>query len=60
MDTRCPHYLKILITLCRADGKIYAPNYLEQHEYCRSGDHPRCPLFMKRAAQDKNRGGEDR
>ena len=55
MNMKCPHYMKILISLCRVDGKIYTPNYLEQQEYCKNGEYAACPLFRRR---EKENAGE--
>jgi hypothetical protein len=53
---KCPDLIKLILSLCKAGGKIYAPNFHELQEYCRTRDHVRCPLFIEHYDKEE---GED-
>ena len=45
---KCPYLMTLIFSLCRIEGRFYAPSLLELHEYCRTENHARCPLFEKK------------
>lgn len=53
---KCPYLEKWVIAACRAASitgiageKPYTPSLFQLHEYCKSKEHRRCPLYLRDA-----------
>lgn len=52
---KCPHLMKWVTFLCKADQEVYSPSLFQIEEYCRSTAHKKCPFFL--GISDKNPDG---
>ncbi len=44
---QCPNLLKWVISSCKAVERPYVPSLFELEEYCSTGDHRKCPFYMR-------------
>ncbi len=44
---KCPHLRRWTVAACRIDKKVYVPSVFQLEEYCRTGEHKKCPFFLK-------------
>ena len=45
---KCPYLMTLIFSLCRSEGRFYAPSLMEIHDYCKSQDYEKCPLYKKK------------
>jgi hypothetical protein len=46
-NMKCTHLVKRRILYCRALEKSYVPSMFQLAEYCRSGEHRKCPFYLR-------------
>ncbi len=55
---QCPNLLKWIVSSCKAVERPYVPSLFELEEYCRTGDHRKCPFYMRDIVRTNTAGAK--
>jgi len=44
---KCPHLMKWITFLCKANKEVYSPSPFQLEEYCKREEHKKCPFLVR-------------
>ncbi len=45
---KCPHLIKLINFMCKAQEKMYCPSKFQLKEYCKKASYKKCPFYNLR------------